>query len=92
MVKAKETKGGGSTAATWFLRGGVTGTLEVTSTPKSALANLLQNLLKSVPSPTGGRTKGLKQGNPFRKEGCAFKGPRLQSKPQGLLWKNGIDI
>jgi hypothetical protein len=100
MIRAKETKGGGSTAATWFLKGSVTGTLEVTSTPKSALANLLQKLLKGVPSPTGGTTKvvegggvpitrGLKQGNPFRKEGCAFKDPECRVNPKVDCGKMG---
>jgi hypothetical protein len=100
MIRAKETKGGGSTAATWFLKGGVTGTLEVTSTPKSALAGILTKLLKVVTSPTGGRTKvvegggvpitrGLKLGNPFRKDGCAFKDPNCRVSPKVDCGKMG---
>jgi hypothetical protein len=99
MVEAKQSKGK-SSAATWFLKGQVTGTLDVVATPNSVLATSLQKLLKGLPTSTGGLTKvvegggvpitmGLKKANPFKLEGCAYKDPKCRVNPKVDCGKMG---
>lgn len=93
MVAHLLSKGGKASAATWFLKGGVTTTLTTMATPGSNLKNRIQAALKTVQSPDGGTTKvieasgvpiswGLKKKNPFRQEGCHFSDPKCGVDPK----------
>ena len=70
---------------TWFLRGTTTSVLEVQPTPGGVLASKVRDKLKGVVAPDGGTTlvvegagksilAGLRQADPFLKNGCRFGG------------------
>jgi hypothetical protein len=86
VISDTKKKGGKSAAATWFMRGEVSVTLNTAPTPYSGLRDRLQTALSSVVSPDGAKTKvienggipitrGIRKADPFRQEGCMFQDP-----------------
>jgi hypothetical protein len=83
VVRDRLKKGGKSSAATWFMVGGVSCTLNTAPTPDGALKEKIQKTLSSMMTVDGGKVKvietggvpisiGLKKADPFRVEGCDF--------------------
>jgi hypothetical protein len=85
-VRDCAAKGGNSSAATWFMSGGVSVTLNTAPTPESGLRDRIQNTLAAVTTVDGGKVKvietrgvpisvGFKKNDPFRLESCDFNDP-----------------
>jgi hypothetical protein len=93
MIQKQLDKGGKASAATWFLRDGVSTTLTTSATPGGVLKDNLQKTVESMRTADGGKTKvieaggapiflGLTKGDPFRIPGCDFKDPRCIMDPK----------
>lgn len=83
MKQSKEEKGGTS-AASWFLRGTTTSTLLTSTTPGNLLAKSLRKCTRTQKTVDGGDTlvieaggqsilSGLTRKDPFRQEGCKYQ-------------------
>lgn len=85
IVEMKIQKGGNS-AATWFLKGDITGVVSVTATPEGKLMNIVKETLRDKDNPDGGRLLVIEEGgdnillklrkkDPFRRKECTFGDP-----------------
>jgi hypothetical protein len=87
VVSDTVKKGGKAAAATWFMRGGKSCTLNTAPTPDGLLRDRIQSTLTGVTTPDGAGVKvvetggvpvslGLKKTDPFRVIGCDFNDPK----------------
>ena len=82
-IKDHKVQSGGRSSSTWFMKGGVSGTVSVPITKNSALKESLTREISSLKGPDDGTTKVIERGgenitaglsnmNPNRLPGCTF--------------------
>ena len=62
MIREQKATRQGQYSNTWFLKGNVTNTIQIQSTPNSILKDRIQKHLNSITGPDGGQTKVIEKG------------------------------
>ena len=100
MLLDKKNKGG-SSKSSWFLKGDITQTLQMTMTPGGSLTKQVREKFKTIPGPDGGKTlvienggkpilAGLTKKDPFENNNCKWNEPCLVSQEQDCSNSNAV--